>query len=259
RARAVMNVALTEDKYSEAVELYDRALARSPASVGAAAGMANVLAVRAHYLKPNAAVEDMRRADGLIKAALAAAPDSAGVHYVMGQVLRLQGHCEEAIDEYQAAIALNRNYADAYAFLGACLLYTGRISPLMPLLTKAVRLDPTNKGVGWVYLRAGVATLFETRNDEAIIWLEKARAALAARQLRDDLSATHSWLAAVYGLNGDTSRASAALAQAKAVGPFPKSIGDFCGRGCWCENPAVKSLVNDTYYKGLQLAGWSEQ
>jgi DNA-binding winged helix-turn-helix (wHTH) protein/TolB-like protein/Flp pilus assembly protein TadD len=257
RGHAVMTAALTQDKYSEAVRLYDQGLARLPDSVSAEAGIANALAVRSHYLDRDAAEADMRRATQLIEAALKTAPDDAGAHYVMGQVLRVQGHCDEALDQYQTAIALNRNHANAYAFLAACLLRAGRLDLVTPLAEKAVRLDPTNKGVGWAYLRLGVVALLQSRNDEAIPSLEKARVSFAGNELRHDVSATHSWLAAAYALKGDTGHAAAELAQAEATGPFPRAIAAFCGPGCWCADPTVKGLVNDSYYKGLQLAGWS--
>jgi tetratricopeptide (TPR) repeat protein len=202
--------------------------------------------------------DGMRRAERLIKAGLAAAPDDAGAHFSMGQILRLQGHCEEALDEYQTATTLNRNFANAYGLLAACKMRTGTMTDVIPLLERAIRLDPSSPIIGSDYLRIGVVALFQSRGDDSIAWLEKARMTFAARQQRDDLSATHSWLAAAYALKGDTSRATMELVQAQNLGEYPKSIEQFCRAGQWCANPAVKASVEATYYKGLRLANWSD-
>ena len=259
RARAVMNMAISQDKYAEAVQLYDQALEQAPDSVPAQIGLANALAVKSRHMNSVADEDGMRRAESLIKVGLAAAPDDASAHFSMAQILRLRGRCEEAVDEYQTTITLNRNDANAYGLLAACMLRAGRIGPLIPLLERAVRLDPTSPIIGSDYMRIGVVDLFQSRGDDSIIWLEKARVTFAARQQREDLSATHSWLAAAYALKGDTGRATTELTQARDSGEHPQSIEQFCRPGCWCANPAVKTLVAATYYKGLRLAGGSEQ
>jgi TolB-like protein/DNA-binding winged helix-turn-helix (wHTH) protein len=259
RAREITDISLSQDSYAQRVRLYEQALELAPGSLPAQIGLANTLAVKSWYMNPTDAKDDMHRAERLIKAGLVAAPNNADAHYTMGQVLRLQGRCEEAIGEYERAIALNRNIANADAFLASCLLWTGKTAAVIPLLEKAIRLDPSNKLGGWNYRRIGVAALFQSRDDDAISWLERARVSLAATEQRDALSATHSWLAAAYALKGDTGRATTELAQARDSGEYPKSIEQFCRSGQWCANPTVKAQVEATYCKGLRLAGWSEQ
>jgi hypothetical protein len=46
--------------------------------------------------------------------------------FAKGQVLRVQDRYDEAIPEYETAIALNRNWAHAYSHLGWCKFVTGR-------------------------------------------------------------------------------------------------------------------------------------
>jgi tetratricopeptide (TPR) repeat protein len=258
RARAVTGLALNHEKYTEAARLYEQVLDRAPGFPPAAAGLANMLAMRSCSPEGRSAQEDMRRAERLLNEATVAMPDDALTHFFKGQILRLQGRCEEAIDEYQIAIGLDRNFADAYGFLAACLLHVNKIDMAIAFADKAVRLDPANKGVGWSQLRIGAALLMSSRNAEAISWLQKARVVFAANQLTDDLSATYSWLAASYALKGDLALATTELARAQYVGRYPKSIETFCGPGHWCANADVKATLEGTYYSGLRLTGWSK-
>jgi adenylate cyclase len=69
--------------------------------------------------------DDLRRAERLAAQALAASPNSALAHYAKGQVLRIQSHCNEAIPEFERAIALDRSRVPAYAHLGWCKFLTG--------------------------------------------------------------------------------------------------------------------------------------
>jgi hypothetical protein len=58
-------------------------------------------------------------------------------------VLRAQGRPEEAIPEYEAAIAFNRNWAAVSSHLGRCKFWTGSIEEGIALDEHAIRLKPT--------------------------------------------------------------------------------------------------------------------
>jgi tetratricopeptide (TPR) repeat protein len=70
----------------------------------------------------NSATTDLRRAEALVAQALAA----SGLHNVKGQVLPAQNQYGQAIPEYEAALALNRNSLKALIGLAQCKLYPGR-------------------------------------------------------------------------------------------------------------------------------------
>ena len=88
------------------------------------------------------AAADLARAEELVGQALAQAPRSALSHFAKGQLLRARGLAEEAIPEYETAIALNRNSAAAMFALGQCKLLTGSIEEDIPLVEQAIRLSP---------------------------------------------------------------------------------------------------------------------
>jgi TolB-like protein/class 3 adenylate cyclase/Tfp pilus assembly protein PilF len=63
-------------------------------------------------------------------------------HQVAGNMLRSAGHSEQALDEFQAAIALDPSDSWNYAFLAETLNLAGRSLEAIPSIEKAMRLDP---------------------------------------------------------------------------------------------------------------------
>ena len=126
-------------------------------------------------------------------------------------MLRAQNRCDEAIPEYETALALNRNWVTAYGHIGQCKISTGAIEEAIPLYERALRLSPRDPEIGNWYFRIGSAHLLQSRTDEAIFWLEKARAATP------EPPQPHACLAAAYALKGETERATAELAEARRL------------------------------------------
>src|ERR1700758_5468063 len=103
---------------AECLSLFEHALALDPHSVEAQIWSALMHVNRVFDALGDAPDVDLQRADELIARALAASPNHAWARYVKGQVLRAQSQHEDAIIEYETAIALDRNLANAYAWLG---------------------------------------------------------------------------------------------------------------------------------------------
>jgi adenylate cyclase len=104
--------------------------------------LANALVGRVLDLHPSSSWTDLKRADALANQALAASPGSTPAHLAKGQLLRVEGRCDEAIPEFEMVIASNRNSSGALFALGECKLLTGSIDEAIPLEEQAVRLDP---------------------------------------------------------------------------------------------------------------------
>ena len=118
-----------------------------------------------------------------------------------GQVLRAQRRYNEAFPEYETALAFNRNWVSAIADIGRCKMFIGPIEEAIPLEEQAIRLSPRDPGIAVWRFRIGQAHLLQSRIDEAIVWLEKARSASPT------LAFVHRWLASAYALKGDLARA----------------------------------------------------
>ena len=100
----------------------------------------------------DSAAADIARAEGLVEQALAASPRSPLAHFAKGQVLRAQGRYEEAIPEYETAIALNRNWVGALRPSRPVQILTGSIEEAIPLVEQAIRLSPRDPYIGHLVL-----------------------------------------------------------------------------------------------------------
>ena len=119
RGRAAGLKPQSRDTYAEAISLFERALALDPQSVEAQSLLADALVGRVLDGMTDSAAADLARAEGLVGQALAASPRSRYAHFAKGQVLRAQDRYEEAIPEYETALALNRNYRERITRISA--------------------------------------------------------------------------------------------------------------------------------------------
>ena len=118
RGRAVAFKQHSRDSYVERIRLFEHALALDPQSVEAQSRLAGSLAGRVLDGMADSAAADIARAEGLVDQVLAASPRYAYAHLVKGQVLRAQRRWEEAVLEYETALASNRNMVGALNELG---------------------------------------------------------------------------------------------------------------------------------------------
>jgi adenylate cyclase len=123
--RAASNKGVTPDNLTEAVDLFEHALALDPRSGEAQGLLASTLTGRVLAGMTNSHAADIGRAEAPVEQALAASPRNTIAHYAKGQLLRAEGRCEEAIPEFEAVVASNRNSAGAFFALGVCKIQTG--------------------------------------------------------------------------------------------------------------------------------------
>jgi adenylate cyclase len=244
----------TRDVFAEVISLLEHALLLDPQSADAKSHLASVLSGRVLDAMTDTPTADIERANELTEQALAAAPRSPLAHYAMGNVLRAQHRYGEAIPEYQRVLALDRNRAFAYFALGECKLYTGSIEETIPLVEHAIRLSPSEGQRGVWYGQIGRVHLLQSRTDEAVIWLEKARNQTPAH------STFRSYLAAAYALNGETERAALELAEVRRLSPDDRfsSLARLRESRHWGV-PKIRALFEATYFAGLCKAGIPEE
>ena len=126
-----------------------------PVLVEAQSLLASILAERALGRMTDTSADDFARAEALVRQVLAASPRSPIAHYAYGQVLRATRRNEQAIPEYQEALAFNRGWADALAGLGRCKFWVGSIDEAIALHEQAIRLSPRDPQIGYWYFRIG--------------------------------------------------------------------------------------------------------
>jgi adenylate cyclase len=121
---------------------------------------------------------------------------------------------------------------------------------MISALEQIIRLSPRDPYIGSCYSRIGAAHLLQSRTEEAITWLEKARTAIPFRPF------PRICLAAAYGLKGDTERAASELAEARRLSPDGRysSIARLQEVG-YFGVPKVCALFDATFFVGLRKAG----
>jgi adenylate cyclase len=254
RGRAARARPPSRDNRTEAIGEFERALALDPRSVEAQSWLAITLMGLVMDNMSDSPAADLARAEALAAQALAASPRNLLAHSVKGQMLRAQNRFDEAIAEYEKLLALNRNYVHAYSHLAQCKIYTGSIDQVAQLAEQAIRLSPRDHLIGIFYQRIGLAHLLQSHIDEAIIWLERACNHNPA------YAPFHAQLASAYGLNGETQRAIAELAEARRLSSDDRfsSIARLRAIGYWGV-PSIRALFESTYLRGLRLAGMPEE
>jgi adenylate cyclase len=257
RGRAAGRKPPSREKYAEEIRLFERPLALDPRSVEAQSRLASALMTRVLDGMADSAAADIARAEGLVGQALTTSPRSPPAHFAKGQVLRAQRRFEEAIPEFETALAGNRNWVGILHALGTCKLFAGSIEEAIPLVEQAIRLSPRDPLPWNFYFQIGRVHLLQSRIDEAIRWLEKARAATPAHP------GIRSWLASASALKGETERAAAELAETRRLGVADdrysslaryKTIGYFAAGV-----PKIRALVEATYFAGPRKAGVPEE
>jgi TolB-like protein len=245
RGRAALAKARSVESSNEAIEWFERALSLAPSSAEAQAWIAATLAGRVIDLLPGTSDADTDRAEGLARQAVAAAPRSAWAHIAIAQVLRAQQRYAEAISEYEAALALNRNLVGALANIGRLKAYAGPIDDAIPFQEQAIRLSPRDPWIWNWYFRIGEAHLLQSRLNEAIAWLEKARNAAPAVWF------PHFYLAAAHMLRGCPELAHAELGVAKGLqgAAFEGNVARLGGH--FAPAPEIRSRFEAIFRAGL--------
>ena len=254
RGRAALSKPPSRRNYAEAISLFERALAIDPRSAEAQSWLATALVDRSMDIMTGSEPADIARAEVFIGQALAASPRNTLAHYAKGQMLRRQRRSEEAIPELETVLALNRNSVSAMGALLWCQLLSGSIEGSIPLAEQAVRLSHCDPFVAHWYFQIGTVHLLQSRTDEAILWLEKARSA------NPELSYAHGRLASAYALRGEIERAVRELAEAQRLSGDRRfsSIAQVKAAQYWGV-PKIRALYERTYFAGLRKAGLPEE
>jgi adenylate cyclase len=255
RGRAAAWKPPSRERYVEAIGHFERALVLDPRSIEAQSWLAVALTARVIDNMTETAAADLAWVEGLVGQALAGSSRSLLAHFAKGHLLRAQRRYAEAIPEYEAALASDRNWVFAFFALGHCKLYTGSIEETIPLVERAIRLSPRDPGLGGWYWLIGLVHLLQSSTEDAIIWLEKAR------NVAPELPYVHAWLGSAYGLKGWTERAAAELAEARRFSRDDRfsSIANLRVLGPYrALAPKVRALF-EVAFEGLRKAGMPEE
>jgi adenylate cyclase len=183
----------TPEDFVKAIPYFEESIGIDPSYARAHAALSMVYFLA--YDEGWAGALGMTAADAFRKSRdhlkLAAARPTSTSHQVAGSISRSRGWYDDALNEFQAAIALDPNDAWSYAYLAFALIYAGRPAEATAQIEIVMRLDPHYPPLFDFY--RGLAQFEQKRMAEAAITLEKA-----TRRSRGDPRPLL-YLAATYG------------------------------------------------------------
>lgn len=249
RARALRNQPVNRQRYDEALSLYEQALRLDPSSVLAMTGAAAILLDERASRDDWPTFEMRKRTEGLVTRAREIAPASEEVAGVYAFWLFVEASCQQSMVAAREMIERYSNPTFGYGLLAWCLTATGHAEEEIPLLERAIRLNPRGPYLVQRVRRIGTAHLFLGHHEEAIKWLERALA-VNPEAPEEVLSGTNRRLASAYALAGKDQEARRALAAADRGWPFDTV------RGHWPDdfNPIFAAQVRH-FQEGLRRAG----
>jgi tetratricopeptide (TPR) repeat protein len=128
------------------------------------------------------------------------------------------------------------------------------VDEAIPLHEEAIRLSPRDPLIGDSYFRTGRVHLVQSRTEEALPWLEKARGVFPGHPL------VQAHLASANALKGATERAAVELAEARKHSGDDRytTMGPLVASGYWGV-PEDRALFEATFFAGLRKAGMPEE
>lgn len=243
----------TPDSVQEARRLLERATDRAPGSGLAFALLAQTynIDVSQRWLSLRGATREqwLQQADRLSERAFQSEPADARVVGVRGTTLALSGRSDQAVEMLERQIALNRNDASAWFWLGYARCTLGRQHEAIAALMQARRLSPRDPNLNGIFVVTAAAHLYLGNDRDALEW---ARRSVLERPQH---AVAHSWVAAAAANLGLKDAASAALAEFRRLLPS-YTITSFRDERL-CANDLCRSQ-RERYYAGLAKAGLPE-
>jgi adenylate cyclase len=248
RGWAILYSPYSREKWAEARRLFEVAITKDPNTTRALIGLAHVLLGFS-----NSPIEDRQHADALLRRALDLEPNRATTHYVLASLRRHQGRMPEAAEAYQTAIALDRNYARAYLYLGLTLAQMGRAEEAVALAERAMRLNPRDPNIADHFFVLGKAQILLGRSDEAIASLQRASAA------NPRLWYVHMDLAAAYGMQQRIDEAKRELAESLRLRPEFASLAAIKAAMPQYDYLSRLGQAQETVFTGMRRAGLPDE
>jgi len=185
--------------------------------------------------------ENIEKGVEMVQKALAMDDSTPAAHGYLGLFYYLKREYERAIAEGERAVALEPGSARSYHDFGLILIYAGRPEEAIPVLQKAIRLNPLGGSNNFQWL--GVACRLTGRLEEAVLAYKKAL------QLSPDNFGGHFGLTVTYSMMGREQEAHLEATEVLRINP--KFLVD----------PYVKKLpfkdrsINDNIAEALRKAG----
>ncbi|MGX9429513.1 MULTISPECIES: winged helix-turn-helix domain-containing tetratricopeptide repeat protein [Bradyrhizobium] len=159
---------------SHARRFFEQALCLDAGNAEAMVGMAFVDAMRGTSMQTGDRTARLLAAETSLTKVLASVPNHAMAHCLLGVVQIFTKRAAQGIAECEWALALDRNLATAYAWIGLGKCYLGRAEETEAYVMEAFRLSPRdNRAFSWMNT-AGVAQSYLAADEAAAYWFRRS-------------------------------------------------------------------------------------
>jgi tetratricopeptide (TPR) repeat protein len=243
------NRAPTPEHLASAKGFFEKALALDPENVEALVGLSHVDAISAGSFVTDDRAGRFSAAETTLIKALSFAPEHPQAHLLLGFVQISTNRAAQGIAECEQALALDRNLAGAYGWIGIAKVYMGRSSETEAHVQEALRLSPRDTGAfRWMHF-VGVAKSQLNADAEAIIWMRRSI------ELNRNYALGHFHLAAALARLGQIDQARVEARAGLALDP------NFRIRRLRSYLPSDNPIFlagRERVYSGMRLAGVPE-
>ncbi len=187
--------------------------------------------------------ESVEKGIEMVQKALALDDTLAEAHSLLGFLYTQKREYEKAVAEGERAVALNPGDPTVLAYYARSLYFAGRTEEAIPLLQKAIRLNPVGIGSFYAYQTLGNAFQHTGRYEEAVSAYKKS-----IEHAPNNIW-NHLMLAATYSMMGREGEARAEAAEVLRINP--KFSLDF-----WEKRSLIRDRsAKDKVLSGLRKAG----
>jgi len=174
RGRTVMNRGHSPDDWRRALALFEHAVALDGQNVEGLCGLSACHSLLGLNWATDQPADHLRLAEEAALKALRLAPQNARAHYALGRVLISTDRGEEALGEFERALALDPNMAQVHGILAMSKRFLARPEETEAHAMQALKLSPRDPLVrGW-YFQIGASALQLGQHDKAVTWLRRS-------------------------------------------------------------------------------------
>ena len=172
--KACMNRGISPEYAAQARGFYERALALDPGNIEALVGMGTVDVTFGPGFLSDDREARLVSAEAAATKALSLAPNHAMAHLLLGVIQIFTRRASQGIAECERASALDRNLADAHAWIGLGKYYSGRAAETETHVREALRLSPRDIfAFRWMWI-LGLARFQLNADAEAAAWMRRS-------------------------------------------------------------------------------------
>jgi TolB-like protein len=250
QGRAFFNKGVTPALMARARDFFVRALALDSDNIEAAVAAAHVdFATGASFMSDDGA-SHFKVAESTLSSVLLRAPNHPRAHMLLGGVQIRTSRAAKGIAECRQALALDRNLAEAHAFIGLGKHALGCDEEVEGHVQEALRLSPRDTRAFLWFMIVGMAKLHANADLEALDWLRRSIEA------NPNYVLSHFHLAGALAMMGDLREARCSADAGLALDP------NFTIRrhrmNAWVHDNPVWLARRESFYEGMRMAGVPE-